>query len=116
MAKQTQASTPSSDTGISWRGHFSLDQREGMIREAAYFRYLDRGCSPGHDLEDWLEAEAELDHDTLEIAAGAEGEVQQSSVRSAREDEDTKRMIKREPQRRIPQVESIEAKEAPPKE
>jgi hypothetical protein len=30
------------------------------IAFAAYHRYLARGCAPGHDLEDWLEAEREL--------------------------------------------------------
>ncbi|MEW6132169.1 MAG: DUF2934 domain-containing protein [Pseudomonadota bacterium] len=39
----------------------STQDREAMIREAAYYRYLNHGCSDGHDLEDWLAAEAELD-------------------------------------------------------
>ena len=30
------------------------------IREAAYYRYLARGAEIGHDMEDWLQAEAEL--------------------------------------------------------
>jgi len=29
-----------------------------MIAEAAYYRAEERGFEPGHDLEDWLEAEA----------------------------------------------------------
>ena len=33
---------------------------EVQIREAAYFRYLARGAEVGHDLEDWLQAEAQL--------------------------------------------------------
>src|SRR5512139_3393547 len=36
-------------------------EREAMIREAAYFHYAQRGYAPGHDLDDWLAAEAELE-------------------------------------------------------
>jgi hypothetical protein len=39
--------------------------REGAIRERAYLKFLRRGCCPGHDLDDWLEAEAELTDDAL---------------------------------------------------
>lgn len=31
-----------------------------MIAEAAYYRAQRRGFAPGHELEDWLQAEAEL--------------------------------------------------------
>jgi hypothetical protein len=34
--------------------------REQMVRERAYAFYLARGCSDGHDVEDWLRAEAEV--------------------------------------------------------
>ena len=30
------------------------------IEHRAYELYLDRGCDPGHDCEDWLRAEREL--------------------------------------------------------
>ncbi|MGH8337667.1 MAG: DUF2934 domain-containing protein [Gammaproteobacteria bacterium] len=33
-----------------------------MIAEAAYFRAERRGFEPGHEVEDWLGAEAELEH------------------------------------------------------
>ncbi len=33
---------------------------EVQIREAAYYRYLARGAEVGHELEDWLQAEAQL--------------------------------------------------------
>jgi hypothetical protein len=36
-------------------------QREALIRQAAYSVYLRRGCTPGHALQDWLEAEMEVD-------------------------------------------------------
>jgi hypothetical protein len=32
-----------------------------MIREAAYFRAEHREFAPGHELEDWLAAEREID-------------------------------------------------------
>lgn len=36
-------------------------QRHTMIAEAAYFRAERRGFEAGHELEDWLGAEAELE-------------------------------------------------------
>jgi hypothetical protein len=38
-----------------------LKTREAMIAELAYFRALNRGFEPGHEVEDWLEAEAEFE-------------------------------------------------------
>jgi hypothetical protein len=35
-------------------------ERERMIAEAAYYRAQKRHFTPGHEREDWLEAEAEL--------------------------------------------------------
>lgn len=35
--------------------------RACMIAEAAYFRAQRRGFAPGHELEDWLAAETEID-------------------------------------------------------
>jgi hypothetical protein len=35
--------------------------REAMISEAAYFRSAHRGFEPGHDVDDWLAAESEID-------------------------------------------------------
>jgi Protein of unknown function (DUF2934) len=35
--------------------------RHAMIRDAAYFLAQRRGFAPGHDLEDWLRAEREVD-------------------------------------------------------
>jgi len=36
-------------------------ERERHIAERAYARALARGFEPGHELEDWLEAEREVD-------------------------------------------------------
>jgi hypothetical protein len=35
--------------------------REALIAELAYFRAQSRGFEPGHEVEDWLAAEAELE-------------------------------------------------------
>jgi hypothetical protein len=35
-------------------------EREQMIAQGAYYRAQGRSFEPGHELEDWLEAEAEL--------------------------------------------------------
>jgi hypothetical protein len=37
------------------------EERERLIARAAYFRAEKRGFAPGHELEDWLQAEAEVD-------------------------------------------------------
>jgi DUF2934 family protein len=38
----------------------STQAREQMIALAAYYRAQSRDFDPGHELEDWLEAEAEV--------------------------------------------------------
>ncbi|MFI4868254.1 MAG: DUF2934 domain-containing protein [Steroidobacterales bacterium] len=35
--------------------------RRDLIAQAAYFRAEQRGFEPGHELEHWLAAEAEID-------------------------------------------------------
>lgn len=37
------------------------EQRHAMIADAAYFRAEHRGFDPGRELDDWLEAEREID-------------------------------------------------------
>ncbi|HYP68474.1 MAG TPA: DUF2934 domain-containing protein [Thiobacillaceae bacterium] len=97
--------------------NISAEERQRIIREAAYYHYLKRGFADGHDLEDWLAAEAEFDAMSLEPQVEMpEFEVQQSSVHGFRQDEALKRIVRRHPQRGIPQVEGIERKEAPAKE
>jgi hypothetical protein len=41
--------------------HLGPEQRAALIAEAAYYRAEQRGFAPGHDAEDWLAAEAEVD-------------------------------------------------------
>ncbi len=38
----------------------SIESTEEMIRIRAHELYEQRGCEPGHDLDDWLQAEAEI--------------------------------------------------------
>lgn len=37
------------------------DRRRALIAELAYYRAERRGFEPGHETEDWLSAEAEVD-------------------------------------------------------
>lgn len=37
------------------------DERERMVREAAYYHYEARGRIDGHEVDDWLQAEAEIE-------------------------------------------------------
>ena len=104
---------------VMWRGWHTLEERENMIREAAYHKYLQRGGESGHELEDWLAAEAEITHGMpyeSEWAMAKEPEIQQSSVHGPAADDELKRMVKQHPSKAIPQVESVDPKDAPPKQ
>lgn len=48
-------------TGEDSLGRIDAGARHIMIAEAAYYRAQRRGFENGHDLQDWLEAEAEID-------------------------------------------------------
>lgn len=99
---------------ITWHGWRTIEERENMIREAAYYRYLERGCCDGHDLDDWLAAEAEIDHGAAAPSEmAAEPEVQQSSMHGAVADDELKRAVRQHPRKAIPQVESVEPAQAP---
>ena len=91
-----------------------MTEREARIREAAYNRYAEGGFEHGHDLEDWLEAEAEIDSEKWEFEI--ESGMQQGGTVGPAEDETLKRMIKRHPQKEIPLVEGIAPEEAPTRE
>jgi hypothetical protein len=41
----------------------SDEERRDMIARAAYFRAERRNFAPGHDQEDWVAAEAEVDRE-----------------------------------------------------
>jgi hypothetical protein len=42
------------------RSEISSDDIRRQIAEAAYLRAKERGFEPGHELEDWIEAESEV--------------------------------------------------------
>ena len=42
------------------RADVSPDELRKLISEAAYYRAKQRGFEPGHELEDWIQAEAEV--------------------------------------------------------
>lgn len=43
------------------RARVTSEARRALIAEAAYLRAERRGFSPGHETDDWLAAEAEVD-------------------------------------------------------
>lgn len=47
------------------------EQREQAIRQAAYALYEARGCVYGHAVEDWLEAEAQVERAFATLPSGA---------------------------------------------
>jgi hypothetical protein len=42
------------------RSEVSSEETRRQIAEAAYYRAKQRGFAPGHELEDWVEAESEV--------------------------------------------------------
>lgn len=122
MAKKSGAAAlqenPSATSSDKDRQH---QERERMIREAAYYRFVRRGYMHGYDLDDWITAEAELlagniGQTGIAAAETADLDIQQRSIHSPREDEALKRVIRKHPQRDIPQIEGIEPQDAPLKE
>ena len=61
MKSQTSSVGPSPASAPLPVGSQDADLiREQQIAERAYFRALERGFLPGYELEDWLQAEAEV--------------------------------------------------------
>lgn len=56
---QQQQRTDTSQTGLI--AAHDAEQRYRMVAEAAYRRAQLRNFAPGHELDDWLDAEAEID-------------------------------------------------------
>jgi len=46
------------------------ERRAGLIAEAAFFRAERRGFAPGHEMEDWLAAESEVDAKLMSADSG----------------------------------------------
>ncbi len=104
----------------------SPDMRRHMIGEGAYYRSQQRGFAPGHEMEDWLAAEADFERthrtplraksDTMEKLGLDEIGAQHGGPMGPAGDDALKRIVKRHPHRDIARVESIEPGEAPLKE
>jgi len=60
---KTEASK-SAPSALSFGGHaraeVSAEEVRKLIAEAAYYRAKKRGFTPGHEVEDWVQAEAEV--------------------------------------------------------
>jgi hypothetical protein len=44
------------------RDSIDPDLRQRMVSETAFRLYQERGCVDGYELDDWLQAEADVDH------------------------------------------------------
>jgi predicted acyl esterase len=62
--------------------HDAIDQdlRHRMISEAAYRLYAERGYADGYDLDDWLEAEAQVDHVTTGSSGGTAADAEPAEM------------------------------------
>ena len=56
-SKPAAAGSPMNDSA---RADLSPDELRKLISEAAYYRAKQRGFQPGHELDDWIQAEAEV--------------------------------------------------------
>lgn len=60
--KRARGAQPHSNSIVTRSSAYIEPQaREAMIAESAYFRSAHRGFEPGHELDDWLAAESEID-------------------------------------------------------
>jgi hypothetical protein len=57
----TSINSPPSFDPLRFVAPAPVRTREVLIAELAYFRALSRGFEPGHEVQDWLEAEAEFE-------------------------------------------------------
>ena len=64
-ASRTRSAQPKATRNVPGkppqRAAVSADDRRAMIAEAAYLRAEHRSFAPGHETEDWLAAEIEVD-------------------------------------------------------
>lgn len=59
--RKTTSSKPDRKAPASVAPLIDPERRRALIAEAAYFRAERRGFAPGHEAEDWLAAEVEVD-------------------------------------------------------
>jgi hypothetical protein len=66
VPRNASAATPKPDSGKSAkppsnaRDQASAEEVRQLIAEAAYYRAKQRGFEPGHELDDWVQAESEV--------------------------------------------------------
>jgi hypothetical protein len=57
----TVAAKPKRENSVARPGPvLSVQERQRLVEQAAYFRAEKRGFAPGCELQDWVEAEAEV--------------------------------------------------------
>jgi hypothetical protein len=59
-AVKPQATKPQTTGTGNAQAEVSPEELRKLILEAAYFRAKQRGFTPGYELEDWIQAEAEV--------------------------------------------------------
>jgi hypothetical protein len=67
--KSTAKATKDTTAATRVASFVGPEQRAALIAEAAYFRAEKRGFAPGHEVEDWLAAEAEVDAKLMRATA-----------------------------------------------
>lgn len=72
------------ETPFEEGAHDALDPdlRHRMISEAAYHLYAERGYADGYDLDDWLQAEAQVDHIAIRPTGGESTAEESPSARA----------------------------------
>jgi hypothetical protein len=55
-----EATRPEQDS-LDGATELSADERRALVEQAAYFRAQRRGFGPGHELDDWIAAEREIE-------------------------------------------------------
>ena len=53
---------PERETSGNTRAQLSPEEVYRLIQERAYFKAKARGFAPGHEVQDWIEAEQEVRH------------------------------------------------------
>ena len=67
-----------SSSSLSW----DAESREARISEAAFFRAAARGFEPGHEWDDWLAAEKEIDGQSVgALPEGARADTSGAALR-----------------------------------
>lgn len=60
--KRSRITPPPSNSIVTRSSaYIEPEARDAMIAEAAYFHSAHRGFEPGHEVDDWLAAESEID-------------------------------------------------------